>query len=69
MNKFILHNADLVTEENFSLSINNRSFLYADGFFESIKVINSSCFNLVQHFNRITETAEFFMMDINFSSS
>jgi len=69
MSKFILHNADLVTEENSSLSINNRSFLYADGFFESIKVINSSCFNLAQHFNRITETAEFFMMDINFSFS
>ena len=69
MSKYILHNSDLLREKDFSLKINNRSFLYADGFFESIKVINSNCFNLESHFNRIINTAAFFMMDINFSFS
>lgn len=69
MNKFILHNNDLLREDRFSLKINNRSFLYSDGFFESIKVINSRCFNLEAHFNRITKTSEFFKMEISFSLS
>jgi branched-chain amino acid aminotransferase len=69
MNKFILHNHDLLREDSFSLKINNRSFLYSDGFFESIKVINSRCFNLETHFNRITKTAELFKMKISFSFS
>ena len=69
MSKYILHNFDLLREEDFSLKINNRSFLYADGFFESIKVINSICFNLECHFDRIEKTAKFFKMDIDFSFS
>ena len=69
MSKYILHNFDLLREEDFSLKINNRSFLYADGFFESIKVINTICFNLESHFNRIKNTAELFKMNIDFSVS
>lgn len=69
MSKYILHNFDLLREEDFSLKINNRSFLYSDGFFESIKVINSICFNLECHFDRIEKTSKFFKMDIDFSCS
>ena len=69
MSKYILHNFDLLREEDFSLKINNRSFLYADGFFESIKVINSNCFNLEFHFERIKKTVAFFKMDIDSSIS
>jgi len=69
MSKYILHNFDLLRERDFSLKINNRSFLYADGFFESIKVINSNCFNLEFHFERIKKTVAFFKMDIDFSFS
>ena len=69
MSKYILHNFDFLREEDFSLKINNRSFLYSDGFFESIKVINTNCFNLESHFSRITKTAEFFKMDFDFSFS
>ena len=69
MSKYILHNFDLLREEDFSLKINNRSFLYADGFFESIKVINSICFNLEFHFERIKKTADFLKMDIDFEFS
>ncbi|MGY8987172.1 MAG: aminotransferase class IV, partial [Flavobacteriales bacterium] len=69
MSKYILHNFNLLREKDFSLKINNRSFLYADGFFESIKIINSNCFNLKCHFDRIKKTANFFKMDIDFSCS
>ena len=67
MNKYILHNSELLREETFSLTINNRAFLYADGFFETIKVINSRCFNLDIHFRRVVRTAEYLKIDIEFS--
>ena len=36
---YFKENSELLREETFSLTINNRAFLYADGFFETIKVI------------------------------
>jgi len=36
-----------------SVSINSRAFNYGDGFFETIKILNSKPFNFVSHLHRI----------------
>ena len=35
------------------MQVNNRGFLYGDGVFETIKVLNGRPFNLIHHFNRL----------------
>lgn len=40
-------------EEDITIKLSNRSFNYGDGFFETIKIINSSAFNFSTHFGRI----------------
>ncbi len=39
---FAYHNRQLVTEAQICLSPNNRGFRYADGFFETLKVVNGT---------------------------
>ena len=60
MSKYILHNQDILLASNACISFDNRSFLYGDGFFESIKVINSRCFNIEAHYDRIINSSKIF---------
>ena len=69
MNKYILHNQDLLRREEFSLQIDNRSFLYSDGFFETIKVMNFKCFNFSYHFKRIENSCNLFKFNFNISET
>jgi len=56
--KVIFYNGDFIDERKINISFNNRAFNYGDGFFETIKVINSRPFNLNAHLNRINYTAK-----------
>ena len=56
--KVIFYNGDFKDERKINISFNNRAFNYGDGFFETIKVINSRPFNLNAHLNRINYTAK-----------
>lgn len=49
----MLHNYNGTYSENISINITNRSFLYGDGFFESIRIFNCQIFNKNNHHNRI----------------
>ena len=69
MNKYILHNQDLLSREEFTLQIDNRSFLYSDGFFETIKVMNFKCFNFSYHYKRIENSCNLFKLDFNISET
>ena len=69
MSIYILHNQDLFRKEEFSLKIDNRSFLYSDGFFETIKVINFKCFNFSYHYKRIEKSCNLFKFNFNISES
>lgn len=69
MDKYILHNQDLLRKEEFSIKMDNRSFLYSDGFFETIKVINFKCFNFTYHFKRIENSCNLFKFNFNLSKS
>ncbi len=46
-------NGDLRTENEFSLSSNNRAFKYGDGLFETIKVENGRVVFLEDHYFRL----------------
>lgn len=50
---FIFYNGAFILEEDLCISNNSRAFNYGDGFFETIKVINSKPVNLSCHFDRI----------------
>ncbi len=69
MDKYILHNQDLLRNEEFSLKMDNRSFLYSDGFFETIKVINFKCFNFTNHYKRIENSCNLFKFNFNISEA
>ena len=69
MSIYILHNQELLRKEEFSLQIDNRSFLYSDGFFETIKVINFKCFNFSYHFKRIKKSCDLFKFNFNISET
>ncbi len=49
----IIFNHQIFKQEEFHISVNNRAFLYGDGLFESIKIINGNAFNLEAHLSRL----------------
>ena len=69
MSIYILHNQDLLRKEEFSLKIDNRSFLYSDGFFETIKVINFKCCNFSYHYRRIEKSCNLYKFNFNISET
>ena len=50
----VFFNGAFVDKKSVSISYNSRAFNYGDGFFETVKIINSKPFNFSYHFNRIT---------------
>ena len=43
--EFAIINNEIISSSQVKLSITNRAFLYGDGFFETIKIINTKLFN------------------------
>ena len=64
---FIVYNNQLINRNDLRLSEKNRGFLYADGFFESIKIFNRKPFNFENHFKRIQSSANY--LDLIFKIS
>tara|TARA_B100000902_G_scaffold392929_1_gene446169 strand:+ start:291 stop:1118 length:828 start_codon:yes stop_codon:yes gene_type:complete len=65
MGKYILDNLKLIKEDSLKIGLRNRSFLYGDGFFESIRVINKKTINLYYHQKRIEKSLKYLMFDLN----
>ncbi len=59
----IFYNGDFISEKKINISHRNRAFNYGDGFFETIKVINSIPFNLNAHLKRIKYTSKLLSFD------
>ena len=49
----VFYNGAFITESDVSISSNSRAFNYGDGFFETVKIINSKPVNFSCHFERI----------------
>lgn len=69
---YVFHKGEYVAENAATLTKDNRAFRFADGFFESLRVINGKALFFENHFARITDTirtfkfkpAENFSMDL-----
>lgn len=64
MSNYISYNGSLIRIEEFGLSLQNRSFRYGDGFFESIRCFNGQPLWMDYHFDRISRSAQTIRMDL-----
>jgi len=53
-----------IVEDNTSLSINNRAFLYGDGVFETLKIVNNKILFLEDHYFRLMASMRILRMEI-----
>ena len=63
----IIFNQQILRKEEFQISIANRAFLYGDGLFESVKIINGKPFNLDVHLKRLFSAALLLNLEISIS--
>ncbi len=63
----IVFNDKILDENKINFSIYNRAFLYGDGLFESIKIINGKPFNLEAHLKRLFSASILFNLQISTS--
>ena len=63
----IIFNQQILRKEEFQISIANRAFLYGDGLFESVKIINGKPFNLDAHLKRLFSASLLLHLEINVS--
>ena len=64
MSTDLIYNGEFFPSNQPILSINNRSFRYGDGLFESIRVVNGEVYNFEAHFSRLIEGMKVFRIDI-----
>jgi branched-subunit amino acid aminotransferase/4-amino-4-deoxychorismate lyase len=55
MSGFVNFNGMLIPADGYSIKSGNRAYLYGDGLFESIRVINGQAINLENHCKRLEE--------------
>lgn len=60
-------NGDFLPESDAVVPVNDRSFLYGDGLFETMRIVHGRPFRLEQHLERFTRGAEFLKIKLPFS--
>ena len=63
----IIFNHKILNKKELKFSIDNRAFLYGDGLFESVKIINGKPFNLEAHLKRLFSASTLLDLQINAS--
>ncbi len=63
----IFLNGQFVTEAQAVVPINDRGFMYGDGLFETMRVVNGRPFRLAQHLERMTRGADFLKIKCPFT--
>jgi len=54
----VFRNSEFINEQDLVIRSSNRSFNYGDGFFETIKIINTKPFNFTSHYARYSLACE-----------
>ena len=67
--KVVFYNGEFILEDDISISINSRAFNYGDGFFETVKILDSKPFNFSFHFNRIKLALTVLRLNHNYTKS
>ena len=57
MIEYVNNNGEVLSGESFSIRAGNRGFLYGDGVFESVRILNGKPINLENHIARMMEGA------------
>jgi branched-chain amino acid aminotransferase len=61
-------NGQFVTEAQAVVPINDRGFMYGDGLFETVRVVNGRPFRLAQHLERMMRGADFLKIKCPFTA-
>ncbi len=61
---YVNNNGVLIPADSYSLKAGNRAYLYGDGLFESIRVVNGYAINLENHIKRLLDGMEALRMNI-----
>ena len=64
---FMVNFNGVITEEELQLSVSNRSFLYGDGVFETLKVLNNQILFFEDHYFRLLASMRIIRMQIPMS--
>ena len=59
---YVNNNGDVLPNEGATIAAGNRSYLYGDGIFESIRIVNGKAINIHNHYKRMTEGAKVLKM-------
>jgi branched-subunit amino acid aminotransferase/4-amino-4-deoxychorismate lyase len=55
---YVNNNGVVLPNKGATIAAGNRSYLYGDGLFESIRILNGKPINIANHFNRMSEGAK-----------
>jgi branched-chain amino acid aminotransferase len=61
---YINNNGEILPNEGATISAGNRSYLYGDGLFESIRIVNGRAVNVANHIKRILDGAKILKMRV-----
>lgn len=61
---YVNNNGEIIPNSGATIAAGNRSYLYGDGLFESIRIMNGKPINVVNHFNRLVEGSKVLKMRI-----
>ena len=59
---FVNNNGKIISNTGPSIMAGNRGYLYGDGLFESMRILNGKVLNIEQHFHRLVEGAKVLKM-------
>jgi len=65
MSNFINHNGNILPSEELVIAVNNRSFRYGDGLFETIRISNGKPLFVKEHLQRLANGAQVFQMQLS----
>lgn len=63
----VFYNSEYIDSSDVKISPEGRAFNYGDGFFETVKIINSNPFNFFVHYLRIIKSCSILSLDFNYT--